>query len=86
MAQRVYSPAECEAILLMLPAKHRAHVVDRLLKSLKGSEADEGWIEELEWRLQDWRARLKLEPLDDLLDVPTERLDELVGLASKTAS
>ncbi|HEU4884969.1 MAG TPA: hypothetical protein VFT45_22105 [Longimicrobium sp.] len=86
MTKRVYSAEDVEEILLMLPVRRRVIVLGKLLKSLKGNEADEGWIEELQWRLQDWRAKRKTEPLDDLLDGSNEQQDELFDFAPGIAA
>lgn len=60
-----------EAALLRLPRRSRARVAANILKSLRGDgEPDAGWIEELEWRLQDWRTGVRLDAIDDLLDDP----------------
>ena len=60
---------QIEAALLHLPPRSRARVAATLLKSLRGDdEPDAGWIEELQWRLQDWRAGVRLDAIDDLLD------------------
>lgn len=87
MTKHVCASAEAEAMaLIMLPIRRRAILLGKLLKGLKGNEADEGWTEELDWRLQDWRAKRRTEPLDELLDGPHERLDELFDLTSGTAA
>jgi hypothetical protein len=62
---------QIEVTLLQLPSRSRARVAATILKSLRGDdEPDAGWIEELEWRLQDWRAGVHSDAIDDLLDDP----------------
>jgi hypothetical protein len=66
-----YTEDQIAAVLLKLPSRSRARVAKKILNSLKGDdETDAAWIEELQWRLKDWRAGLIVEAVDDLLDDP----------------
>lgn len=66
-----YTEDQIAAALLTLSPRSRSRVITKILNSLKSDdETDAAWIEELQWRLKDWRAGLRLEAVDDLLDDP----------------